>query len=134
WARFLPAVDGALGAAGGAANIFSRATSGRFQHRARDGREDTKGIGSRMMLARLLGLLFVNLALWPTRLPPQPLEPVPGNARVVRCVVWITVPEVVLHGAQIGALVREIIATTLAQHVRPTRPVLRSYELRAVGS
>jgi hypothetical protein len=46
-------------------------------------------------------------------LPPEPLESVPGDARVVRRVLWIAVPEVILHGAQIGAPVGQVITATV---------------------
>ena len=48
------------------------------------------------------------------KLPPQPLEPVPGDARVVRRVLWIAVTEVILHGAQICPLVGQVVAATVA--------------------
>src|SRR5262245_1055664 len=50
---------------------------------------------------------------------------VPGDARVVLCVLWISMPEVILHRAQIGALVSEAVAATVAQHVRPDPAKLR---------
>ena len=52
-------------------------------------------------------------------LPPSTLEPMPANTGVVGGVLGITMPEVVVHGAQIGALVGKAIATRVAQHVRP---------------
>jgi hypothetical protein len=52
------------------------------------------------------------------QLPPQALEPMPGNTGVVGDVLGTTVPEVVLPGAQAGALVGKAIATRVAQHVR----------------
>jgi hypothetical protein len=42
-----------------------------------------------------------------------------GDARVVRRMLWIAVPEIILHGAQIGSLVGQVVAATVAQHVRP---------------
>ena len=39
------------------------------------------------------------------RLLPQAFEPMPGNSGVMSGVLGITVPEVVLHGVQVGALV-----------------------------
>jgi hypothetical protein len=38
------------------------------------------------------------------------LEPVARDGRVVRRVLWITVPEVILHRAQVGALVGQAVA------------------------
>jgi len=52
-------------------------------------------------------------------LSPQPLEPASGDPGVMGCVLVISLPEVVLHGSQIGALVGEIIAAGMPQHVRP---------------
>ncbi len=52
-------------------------------------------------------------------LPPQALNPMPGDPSVMGGVLGITVPEVVLHGAQIGALVGQVVAARMAQHVRP---------------
>src|SRR5215468_274257 len=57
---------------------------------------------------------------------PQPLEPVPGDARVVGGVLWIVVPEVILDGAQIGAPVGQVAAAAVTQHVPPHPPKLRS--------
>jgi hypothetical protein len=57
-------------------------------------------------------------------LPPQPLKPVASDARVVRGVLWIAVPEVILHGAQIGAPVGQVVAAAVAKHVRPHPPQL----------
>ena len=39
---------------------------------------------------------------------PQPFEPMPGNTGVMGGVLGIAVTEVVLHGAQIGALVGQV--------------------------
>jgi hypothetical protein len=50
---------------------------------------------------------------------------VAGNARVVRRVLWIAMPEVIVHGAQICALVGQVVAATVAQHVRPDPAKLR---------
>ena len=49
----------------------------------------------------------------------------PSDARIVRRVLWIAVPEVILHGAQIRALVGQVVAATVAQHVRPDPAKLR---------
>jgi hypothetical protein len=46
---------------------------------------------------------------------------VPGDSRVVRRVLWIAVPEVILHGALVG----KVVAATAAQHVRPDPAKLR---------
>jgi len=35
------------------------------------------------------------------------------------CVLGIAVAEVILHGAQIGAVVGEIVLARVAEHVRP---------------
>ena len=58
-------------------------------------------------------------ALWVGGLPPQPLEPMASDTCVVRRMLRIAVPEVVLHGAQIGAPIGQVVAATVAQHVRP---------------
>jgi len=47
------------------------------------------------------------------------------DARVVRRVLWIPMPEVILHGAQIGAPVGQVVTATVAQHVRPDPSKLR---------
>ena len=49
-----------------------------------------------------------------------------GNAGVIGRVLGISVAEVVLHGAQIGALVGQVVAAGVAQHVRPDAPELCS--------
>jgi len=51
---------------------------------------------------------------------------VPGNPGVVGCVLGIAVAEVVLHSPQIGALVGQVVAAGVAEHVRPDAPELRS--------
>src|SRR5262245_10061738 len=61
----------------------------------------------------------------PPCLPPEPLEPAPRNAGVMGRVLGISVAEVILHGAQIRALVGEIIAAGMAQHVGPDAAELR---------
>src|SRR6478672_12088166 len=43
-------------------------------------------------------------------LPPQALNPMPGNPSVMGGELGITVPEVILHGAQVGALVGQVVA------------------------
>ena len=46
------------------------------------------------------------------------LKAAAGNARVVDGMARITMAEIVLHGAQIGAPVGEIVAARVAQRVR----------------
>src|SRR6476469_4374257 len=41
---------------------------------------------------------------------PQPLEAATGHARVVHGMPRIAIPEIVLHGAQVGPLVGKIVA------------------------
>jgi hypothetical protein len=53
------------------------------------------------------------------RLLPQSFEPVPSNRCVVCRVLGIAVPEVVLHGPEIGALICKVITAGMAEHVRP---------------
>jgi hypothetical protein len=60
------------------------------------------------------------------RLLLQPFEPMPGNAGVMGRVLWIAVAEIVLHSAQIRALVGQVVAAGMAQHVRPDAPELCS--------
>src|SRR5262245_27589734 len=50
---------------------------------------------------------------------PEALEPMPRDAGVMGRVLGIAVAEVILHRAQIGALVGEIIAAGVPKHVRP---------------
>ena len=59
------------------------------------------------------------------RLLPQPFEPMPGNAAVMGCVLGIAVAQIVLHGPQVRALVGQIVAAGVAEHVRPDPPELR---------
>ena len=49
----------------------------------------------------------------------------PSNAGVMGSMLGITVPEIVLHRAQIRAMVRKIIAAGMAQHMRPDAAELR---------
>ena len=49
---------------------------------------------------------------------PQSLESPAGNARVVDGVARIPMAEIVLHGAQVGALVGQIVAARVPQRVR----------------
>jgi hypothetical protein len=49
-------------------------------------------------------------------LPPQALEPMPGNTGVVGDVLGTTVPEVVLHGAQIGKAIATRVASMCGQN------------------
>ena len=58
-------------------------------------------------------------------LPAQPLEPMSRDAGVVGGVLGAAVPEVVLHGFEVGALVGQIVAAGLQQHVRPGPTELR---------
>ena len=58
-------------------------------------------------------------------LPSQTFEPMPGNTGVVRGVLGISVTEVVLHAAQISALVGKVIAAGMAEHVGPDPAGLR---------
>src|SRR5262245_19882767 len=53
------------------------------------------------------------------KLSPESLETMSGNAGVMGGMLRITVPQVILHGAQIRALVGQVIAAGVAQHVRP---------------
>ena len=55
---------------------------------------------------------------------PQTFEPMPGNTGVVCRVLGISVTEVVLHRAQVGALVGQVVAAGVAEHVRPDPPEL----------
>jgi hypothetical protein len=41
------------------------------------------------------------------------------------CVLRLAVPKVVLHGAQIRALVGKVVAAGVAEHVRPDATALR---------
>ena len=50
--------------------------------------------------------------------PPEAVEATSGNAGIAHCHRRIPMAEVVLHGAQIGALVGQGIAAAVAQHVR----------------
>jgi hypothetical protein len=50
---------------------------------------------------------------------PQPCEPAPSNACVVRGVLGISLPGVVLHRSQICALVGKIVATGLPERWLP---------------
>src|SRR4029077_11049980 len=55
---------------------------------------------------------------------PQALEPMPRNPGVIGRVLGIAVTQVVLHCAQVGALVGEVVAAGMAEHVRPDAPEL----------
>jgi cell division ATPase FtsA len=59
------------------------------------------------------------------RLLPQAFEPIPGNTGVMSGVLGISVTEVILHRPQIGALIGQIVAAEVAEHVRPDAPELR---------
>ena len=48
-----------------------------------------------------------------------------GNAGVMGRALGISVAEIVLHGAEIGPLVGEVIAAAVAEHARPDAPELR---------
>ena len=56
---------------------------------------------------------------------PEPLETMSGNAGVMGCVLGIAVAEVVLHRSQIRALVGEVVATGVSEHVGPHPSKLR---------
>jgi len=56
------------------------------------------------------------------RLFPQAFEPVPGNAGVMGRVLGISVAEVILHRPQISALIGQVVAAGVAEHVRPDAP------------
>jgi hypothetical protein len=58
------------------------------------------------------------------RLLPQAFEPMPGNTGVTSGVLGISVTEVVPHGAQVGALIGQVVAAGAAEHVRPDAPEL----------
>ena len=51
----------------------------------------------------------------------------PRHPGAVRGVFGVAVPKVVLHGAQIGAFVGEVVATGVAEHVRPDAAELRLF-------
>jgi hypothetical protein len=62
---------------------------------------------------------------------------VASDARVVRRVLWIAVPKVILHRAQIGALVRQAVAAIVAQHLKPAgigMPVTPAEIIKALAS
>ena len=48
----------------------------------------------------------------------------PGNTGVMSGVLGISVTEVVLHRPQISALIGQVLAAGVAQHVRPDAPEL----------
>ena len=49
---------------------------------------------------------------------PKALKSPPRDTRVVHRMLWIAVPEVILHGAQIDACVRKVVAARVPQHMR----------------
>ena len=55
---------------------------------------------------------------------PQAFEPMPGNPGVIGRVLGIAVTQVVLHCAQVGALIGQVVAAGMAEHVRPDAPEL----------
>ena len=59
-----------------------------------------------------------------SRLLPQAFEPMPGNPGVMGGVLGIAVTQVVLHCAQVGALIGQVVAAGMAEHVRPDAPEL----------
>ncbi|MFZ0851751.1 MAG: hypothetical protein WAO08_21405, partial [Hyphomicrobiaceae bacterium] len=52
-------------------------------------------------------------------LAPQPFEPMAGNAGVVGRVLGVAVAEVILYRPQISALIGQVVAAGVAEHVRP---------------
>ena len=56
---------------------------------------------------------------WPhPELLPLPFEAATGHAGVVHGVPGVAVPEIVLHGAQVGAPVGKVVTARVPQHVR----------------
>jgi hypothetical protein len=51
-------------------------------------------------------------------LSPEPLETMSGNPGVMGCMLGISVPEIVLHRSQVGALV-EVVAAGMPEHMGP---------------
>ena len=60
----------------------------------------------------------------PSALLPEPLEPMPSNSGVMGRVLRISVTEIVLHGAQISALIGKVVAAGVPEHVGPDAPEL----------
>jgi hypothetical protein len=52
-------------------------------------------------------------------LSPQPFETMSGNVGVMRRVLGIPVAEVIQQGPEIGALISQVVAAGVAQHVGP---------------
>lgn len=50
---------------------------------------------------------------------PEPFEPTPCYSGVPGRVPWLTMAEVVLRGAKVGATVGKVEATRMPEHVRP---------------
>ena len=68
---------------------------------------------------------FVNIivkAIAPTPLVPKTFEPPTRHPRVSGGVFWVPMPKVILGRAEIDALVGQIVATGVAQHVRMNMP------------
>src|SRR3954447_25180258 len=63
--------------------------------------------------------------------PPEPLEPAAGHARVMDCGLGVAMAQVVLDEAQIVALVGQIEAARVAQHMRVDGPEPRPLGCRA---
>ena len=63
------------------------------------------------------------------RLGPQATSTTPRtDARQPSCngrCAWVSVTEVILHRAQVGALIGKVVAARMAQHVRPDAAELR---------
>jgi hypothetical protein len=53
------------------------------------------------------------------RLLPQPFEPMPGNPGVMGGVLGIAVAKIILHRPEINALVGQVVAAGVAEHVGP---------------
>jgi hypothetical protein len=66
---------------------------------------------------RIMGLIPTVALCGPSA--RQALKPIPGNTGVMGDMLGISVAEVVLHRPQISALVGEIIAAAVTQHVGP---------------
>jgi hypothetical protein len=62
-----------------------------------------------------------RVGFYPPALPPQRLKPRAGEAGVLGGVLGISVAEVVLHGAQVSALVGEVVAAGVPAPMGPRR-------------
>ena len=72
---------------------------------------------------RIMGLIPTVALCGPSA--RQALKPIPGNAGVMSGVLGISVTEVVLHGAQVGALVGKVVTAAVPEHVGPNAGELR---------